>query len=142
MARELCWTGNCSDLAVILACAVWGREWESQVVLIHCDNEVAVHVINSGYSKEPQMMHLLRCLFFIKAHFHLEVKAEHVPGEENTLADALSRDNMSLFFSQAPQARKDPTEISEAVIALLIEQQPDWTAQTWCQLFKNSFQPE
>lgn len=129
-------------LAVVLACAVWGKEWEDQVILIHCDNEAAVQVVNSGYSKDPQMMHLLRCLFFLKAQFHLEARAEHIPGEENTMADALSRDNMSLFFSQVPQAKRNPTKIPETIIALLVDQQPDWTTETWCQLFKSSFQRE
>ena len=55
-------------LAIVLACAVWGKNWAGQVVKVHCDNSGAVSVVNSGYSRVPQMMHLLRCLFFIQAH--------------------------------------------------------------------------
>ena len=36
-------------LAVVLACAVWGKEWANEVVLVHCDNTAAVEVVNSGY---------------------------------------------------------------------------------------------
>lgn len=39
-------------------------------------------------------MHFLRCLFFIRARFHLDVWAVHVPGMQNGLADTLSRNNI------------------------------------------------
>ena len=51
-------------LPVVLACAVWGEQWSSQMVQAYCDNEAAVSVLNSGYSQDPQIMHLLRCLFY------------------------------------------------------------------------------
>ncbi len=56
-------------------------------VIVHCDNEAAV---NSGYSQDQQIMHLLRCLFFIKAHFQLELRVVHIPGADNVVADAIS----------------------------------------------------
>ena len=86
-------------LPVVLACAVWGEQWFSQMVQVYCDNEAAVSVLNSGYSRDPQIMHLLRCLFFIKAHFQIEVKVSHIPGAENVQAGAISCDLLSVFFS-------------------------------------------
>ncbi len=62
-------------LPVVLACAVWDEQWRWKVVLVHCDNQAMVSVVNSGYSKVPQIMHLLRCLFFIRAHFQMDVIA-------------------------------------------------------------------
>ena len=35
----------------------------------HCDNSAVVAIINKGDSKEPEAMHLLRCLAFLKAKF-------------------------------------------------------------------------
>ena len=52
-------------------------------MITHVDNEAAVLVLNSGHSKESQIMHLVRCLFFILAHFQLRVRARHIPGVEN-----------------------------------------------------------
>ena len=43
------------------------------MVVVHSDNLGTVAVVNSGYSKVPKVMHLLHCLFFIQAHFHLSV---------------------------------------------------------------------
>ena len=56
---------------VMLACSVWGKQCWGQIVRAYCDNEVAVAVLNLGYSQDQQIMHLLQCLFFIKAHFQI-----------------------------------------------------------------------
>ena len=126
-------------LPIVLACAVWGRYWAGGVVKAHCDNTGAVAVVNSGYSRSEPIMHLLRCLFFIKAHFQMEVWATHTPGVQNDMADAISRDNLHYFFSQAPGIRHRRVEIPPPLLALLVEQAPDWTSPTWAQLFRSSF---
>ena len=61
-------------LPVVMAGAVWGQQWHSLMVQVFCDNEVAVEVLSAKYSRDPQIMHLLRCLFFIKACFQLELR--------------------------------------------------------------------
>lgn len=53
---------------IVLACEVWGRQWEGQEVIVHCDNTGAVAVLNSGYSCVAPIKHLLWCLVFICAH--------------------------------------------------------------------------
>ena len=95
-------------LPVVLACAVWGEQWSSQMVQAYCVNEAAVSVLNSGYSRDPQIMHLLRCLFFIKAHFQIEVRVSHIPRAKNVQANAISHDLLSVFFSQVPAANPRP----------------------------------
>ena len=32
---------------------------------VHSDNEAVVAVVNSGYSKDQQLMHFARCLLFV-----------------------------------------------------------------------------
>lgn len=56
-------------LAVVLAFAVWDKEWENQVILIHYDNKVAVQVVNSGYSKEPNNNASAEMHIFLKSPF-------------------------------------------------------------------------
>jgi len=113
--------------------------WANSSMLIHCDNLGAVSVINSGYSKVPQIMHLLRCLFSIRAVFHISVRAAHVPGRENTLADAISHGNLDLLFSQIPEARDARCQVPQELLALLVDAQLDWTSPAWSQLFANCF---
>ena len=49
---------------IALACMVWGQEWKGSRVIVHCDNQAVVHIVNSGYSKDKDMMHLIQCMFF------------------------------------------------------------------------------
>ena len=42
------------------------------MVDVNCDNLGVVALVNSGYSKVPEIMHLLMSLFFIKAHFQID----------------------------------------------------------------------
>ena len=97
-------------------------------------------VVNSGYSRVTRIMHLLRCLFFIRALFQIEVWAVHTPGRLNCKADAISRNNLHFLFSQAPDSRTRRVPIPPALTSLLVKQMPDWTSQAWAELFKNCFQ--
>ena len=129
-------------IPIIIACALWGPHWRQSSVLVHCDNEGAVAVVNSGYSKVEKIMHLLRCLFFIRARFGMEVKAVHVPGRHNILADAISRNNLNALSSQIPEAAVYQEVIPEELLKLLMKERPDWTSVSWAKLFANSFQQE
>ena len=114
-------------------------------MLVHCDNLAVVQVINSGYCKNPRLMHHShhpRCLFLIAAHFEFILKAAHIPGKLNIAAHAISRNNLPLFHSQVPEANPLPSGIPQAVESLVIYQQPDWLSQSWSQLFNNCFRQE
>ena len=84
------------------------------------------------------MNHLLRCLFFLQAHFKFDYEAKHIPGKENRAADALSRDGLSTFLSLFPQAPQRPTEIPCTLLELLCHRSLTWTSAHWANLFKPS----
>ncbi len=46
-------------LLVVLPCMVRGTMWSSSVTQVSCDNQAEVTILNSGYSKDPVVMHLL-----------------------------------------------------------------------------------
>ena len=124
-------------LPIILAVMVWGRRWSGSLVVVHCDNQAVVTIVNSGYSKDKDIMHMMRCLFFIRAHWDFQLLAEHIPGEDNKAADAISRNNFPLFFQVSPDAAPQATPIPQALLSWLVEQQPDWTSTTWVKQFRN-----
>ena len=128
-------------LPIVMAGMLWGRHWRRRRVIVHCDNLAVVGVVNSGAAKDPELAQLLRCLFFVKAHFNLVITAVHIPGVLNKQADAISRNNLSSFFSQVPGASRNPTFIPPAMIQLLVTQKPDWTSPAWFQLFVSCLQP-
>ena len=49
-------------LPIKIAGAVWGPGWRKARITVHCDNVGVLALVNTGYSRVPQIMHILRCL--------------------------------------------------------------------------------
>ena len=126
---------------VVIAVAVWGQRWKGESLLVRSHNMATVSIINSGTSHNKEAMHLTRSLAFIAAKFQLTLSAEHVPGDQNTLADALSRNNLPLFYSLLPQAQKHQSQVPKPLLDLLLIRQPDWTSKQWTDLWNTIFPP-
>ncbi len=124
---------------VVVAAAIWGREWSGKSVHVLCDNSAVVGIINSGASKNPEAMQLRRCLAFLAAKWQFHPIATHIKGTDNILADALSRDNVSLFRTLYPQANAQPSAIPEEVLDLLYLCEPDWTSKSWTDQWNSTF---
>jgi len=127
MAKEL--------VPVVLSFAVWGLSLVKQEVLLQCDNLSLVNAINKGSSKDPIVMHLLRCLWFFTAYFDIALTATHIPGADNTSADQLSRNNMMEFFLTNPNALKLPTPLPASILDIISPVGPDWTSPHFRRLF-------
>ena len=95
--------------AIVMACNVWGQYWCRKRILFHCDNQSIVQVWESGLSRSSDLMHLVRALFFIAARHNFHVMICHIPGIDNSIADALSRMQLTRFRSLAPDANDHPT---------------------------------
>ena len=86
---------------VVIAAALFGKEWTGKVVLF---NMAVVDIIADIHSREPHLIHLVRLLVFFASLHSFWFTSEHIPGLRNEFADTLSRNNASLFLSQVPQA--------------------------------------
>ena len=72
---------------------------------------------------------------FFAATYDFWFEATHIAGSQNTLADALSRDNLSLFLSQGPsQVDPHPLVVPESLMALLALE-ASWTLAPCRELF-------
>ena len=69
---------------------MWGQKWVKSNVLALCDNMAVVEITKTHTSKNPSIMHLLWCHHFFTAKWDICLKAEHIPGVSNTVADAIS----------------------------------------------------
>ena len=97
--------------AIVAAALTWGHFLTGQRIRFHCDNLPIVQAWTNQSSRHPGIMDLLRTLFFIAARNNFTVSLVHLPGRLNCIADALSRNQMSRFFSLAPQANQLPTPV-------------------------------
>ena len=122
---------------IVIAASLWGPQWHRRCVRFRSDNMAVVDVLRSRTSRDPLLMHLLRCLVFYAAVYHFDFMAEHLPGTHNIAADALSRNNLVLFSSLFPQIVQVP--IPQPVRDLLVEAKPNWGSQEWTSLFKSSW---
>ena len=125
---------------LVVAAAIWGVRWKGGSVLFRSDNQAVVAALSSYSARDPPLTHLLRCLFFIEAYFDFEHTVAHVPGIDNGAADALSRDNMTKFFSFLPQANPSPSPIPPPLVEMLSERSLLWTSPRWRGLLENSLQ--
>ena len=124
-------------LPLVVAAAIWGAAWHGSLVQFWSDNQAVVAVLSTRSSRDTQMLHLLRCLFFFQAQFQFELKAQHVPGRLNAAADALSRNNLELFRSIVPQAPDNSTPIPAALLQMLLDPSLSWTSLRWNSLLRS-----
>ena len=120
---------------ILLSCGVWGHLLARSKVRFECDNSSVVAAIQKGSAKDDTAMHLLRCLWFLVAHFDIDISIVHVAGITNCTADHLSRQRMSLFFSLNPQADVTPTPLPSALTDIVASPSLDWTSPAFRQLF-------
>ena len=97
--------------------------------------------VNSGYSRVPQNVHYLWCLFFIKVRLEFLLQAVHIEGTDNTLADAVSCNNHIFLDLQVFQSTYQHTPLPEKLVLLFMVEQVDWTSDPWTQWFINCLQP-
>ena len=130
MAKEL--------IPITLSCAVWGPTVAKCKVLIQCDNLSLVSAITKGYSRDKEVMRLLRCMWFFVAYFDLDLHVEHIPGTQNTTADQLSRNYLQSFFSSHPQVSPLPTALPPALLQLVSSPNLEWTSPLFIKLFRST----
>ncbi|XP_055030533.2 uncharacterized protein [Misgurnus anguillicaudatus] len=96
---------------VIIAAILWGHKWSRHSILIHSDNSAVVEIINKGRSRSLAIMQLVRRLTLISAQHQFIIRAAHIPGYCNSIADSLSRFSFQKFRILAPESDMHPTPV-------------------------------
>ena len=125
-------------IPILVAVVLWGPQWQGKRIVSHCDNAAVVSILNSRYSRDKDLMQILRCLFFLEAQLQFQLSASHIPGVANACADYLSRNQLGAFMNEMPHADPYPTPIPSSLLQWLLLPTMDWTSPSWTQLF-NSF---
>ena len=79
----------------LVAAAATTGQLRSRMV-IRCDNEAACRVINDRCAASVAMSEALMMVEAIQCEFGVELLAHHIAGEDNVIADELSRDKVDV----------------------------------------------
>lgn len=90
-------------LALVECCEHFGSMWTGKRILIRSDNTQTVTAVTTGRSSNEQIMTLLRKLDHLKVWFQFDLTCTHISGEDNFLADSLSRFQEERFLALVSQ---------------------------------------
>jgi len=122
----------------VMAVALWGPYWSGQRICCYCDNSAVVFTVNKGSTRDPQLMRLMRALYFCCTSYNVTISARHIPGVLNTSADALSRGNLPTFLALNPQASPQPAVVPADLLELVFNRGLLWTSPSWTKLFNST----
>ena len=82
--------------AVIICIASFGGSLSGRKVAMYTDNQVVFYCVNTGKSKNTDLMCLIRTLYYYTTMYSIDYKAYYINTKANTVADALSRCNFDI----------------------------------------------
>ena len=96
---------------VVVSIFIWGSNLRNKKLVFRVDSESVVIIINKKSSKSIRVMSLVRVLVLSTLKYNIVIKAKHIPGKINKIADSLSRSDWQLFKNHCPEADQHGTEI-------------------------------
>ncbi|OCT70392.1 hypothetical protein XELAEV_18037310mg [Xenopus laevis] len=105
---------------VVVTIVVWGKYFVGKRLLFNCDNMGVVLSVNNLSSKSAEVVRLLRHLVLCCLVNNIWVRAKHILGTRNEIADALSRFQLQRFQRLAPEADKESTDCPQHLWGLIL----------------------
>ena len=78
-------------LNILVALRVWCNQWKTNKILLKCDNQAVVSVLNSGKTQDLTLGAMARNISMLLAIYDIELQVIHILGADNKVADILSR---------------------------------------------------
>ena len=78
-------------LNVLVAVRVWANQWKGKTIVIACDNQAVVTVINTGKTKDVVLAAIARNIAMEVTLSDINFRLIHILGKNNIVADSLSR---------------------------------------------------
>ena len=104
---------------IAVSLIIWGPKLSHLNLNIHTDNEALVSIINNQTVKNNELcLKLLRIFVLTCLKYSIYIKAFHIPGVDNSICDALSRLQVDLFKSLAPNMNPDPIPIPKHLLPI------------------------
>lgn len=100
---------------ILVAVKLWEHSWTGKVILFFTDNKSLVPVLTKMYSKNPKLAQLIQPIALSCMRSNILIRATHLPGEENTAADLLSRLQVNTFLNHFPHVNRTPESLPSAL---------------------------
>ena len=113
-------------MAVMVGLKLWGTEIKDSNVLLHCDNQCTVDIVNKGKATNPFAQNLLREICYISAKFNAWVKVVFKPGVNNRVADFCSRIDLDDSFRDKLLEEVGEPLTERYAFPGLLEVETDW----------------
>ena len=118
-------------LAVVVAVKTWCTQLNRFNLVLYCDNEATVSVINRGRARNKFTQNCLREITYLAGLHHFQLQVEHVSGANNRVSDFLSRwhlgDNYRTLFFNEVAARGDCAKLKHIMLPdNIFEFEHDW----------------
>ena len=84
-------------LAISMGFFLWGKHLQHRHIIVHCDNQSVVSMVNSTTSSCPNCMVLIRKLVLKSLEMNTRIFCKWIVGAQNFRADFLSRQRISEF---------------------------------------------
>ena len=84
-------TENFEMLTILVAIRVWYQYWSNRQIIIKCDNQAVVSVLNSGKIQDMTLVAITRNITMEAAKYDIDLQVIHILGVDNKIADLLSR---------------------------------------------------
>lgn len=98
--------------AVTVGIVLFAKRFENKRIVLFCDNQSVVGMINNSSSTCKRCMILIRIITLISVKLNTRVFAKYIETWRNDLADALSRNDLKKFWRIAPKhTQRNPTEL-------------------------------
>jgi hypothetical protein len=91
----------------------WAPLWSGLHIRVRSDNSATVASINKGTSRSVDLLSPIQELFWLSVEFSFKLSASFVPGENNVLADRISRLHL------LSQARDAHTLLSSSALEIV-----------------------
>ena len=105
--------------AIVAAVFTWGSHWKGKRIVFYTDNKPISEIWQAGSTPSNDLMHLVRELYLHAARCQFSLSLKHISGTHNSVADSLSRYQMSRFHDLHPDAHPAPAHVPSQVLELL-----------------------
>ena len=101
--------------AVLATVLTWGYRYANDRIVLFCDNEAAVFMINNSTSNCKNCMVLIHLLVLHSMVINTRVFTRYIQSKANRRSDQLSRLKIKQFREENPDFDAEPTDLPKAI---------------------------